>query len=716
MSSISMFILSNEITNNNRLSFFISIYYSMNLYTAIIFHTPKIHIPYLYGITPLLVLILIKMENSVNYRRRLLYLIIYLILYLTIIRTFNMFVIYLIIIPLIVFIVNFGIKIPIKRFLRCCILTCLMIVLTSSPFLFPLGSTTTAPLPFTQGSAAPINIAYTQSAVKVALGQKLKDSIRFIRTYAWERCPYDESFGGVLAYSFAKHYQQNPILIFISNYPILIVFYLFFNYYNKLQRLDRYRVIGLLLLATISLFLTTPSLTAIGELLYENKIYIFRAAWKYFSIPYILCLSLILALFLRQLASYFQRSQLLSFLLILFLIHSVYILPAHYIYGKTIKQSLIVETPKEYIAVADFLNQQDDEFRILPLPLSTDWTGFTPYVWGYVGPDILYTLTDKPLIDKFDNMIAPMEYLELTNKLVSATPHELLQYCQTLNVKYILVRNDVDLEHPYKKVNNSPEYYRDVLENSDVIKSKHVFRDLVLYELESYTPRIFLVPANVSGNNLIENFYYSSYQPQSINYLHFVENLSTPIILESLSEESVQSYSMNLKFTLEEKNVNEDDWRIINHVPIQTNLFKISISPKGVLYVFAYLKEGGYWSMTKPFKAMKGISTIKLDFKNGNLSVYLNNSRIGDGIIEPPNMPLTIRIGSNMQGNEKYVGKIYDIEFSVNNENIVSIPKLFSSYPNYVEKEIIYKLHLFFKEVEWRKISPTKYIVTFSKS
>ena len=708
LASVSMFLLSEKIVSNNGLSFFVSLFYSLNLYTAIQHHTPTTHILYFYGVTPLLVLIFTYIESLTNYRKKLFYMLLYLFLYLPLIRITNMFILYLVLIPLIGFIINFRVKILIKRLLKYFALTSLMILLVASPFLVPL-------IFCRQTVITPVTDAYSKSAVQVALGQKLEDSIRFIRSFAW-KCSYNESFGGVLSYSFLRLYGQNLFLSFISYYPILIVFFLFLFNYPALNNLDKYRVIGLLFLVVSSLFFTTPSLTSLGTLLYENEIYIFRSSWKYFSIPYILCLSLILAFLLRRFIFGFRTRKIFIFSLIFCLIHLVYILPVVGIYGKTVNQSWIVETPREYFEVSEFLNHQKEEFRILPLPFSTNLVGYTPYKWGYVGPDILYTLTDKPLIDKFHNTIAPIEYLELTGKLCGATPQEILQYCHTLNVKYILLRNDVDLENPYQKVYNSPEYYRCVLDNSDDIKEKYIFGNIVLYELKSYTPRIFIISANSFGldNSLPEKFLYSTYQPENLSYLHFVEN---PITLKVSKKESIESFNFKITFDIEQKNITKSDWQANNHVLIQTDLFKISISPKReqvetLLYFFSYLNNGSLWSTVIPFERNKAISNINLDFKNDILSIYLNEIKICEVTIKLIDKFSFIKIGSNLADTERLVGKVYDLNFSVNEENIVSTKKLSSIYPDYMENEIFYKLHLSYEKTEFRKLSPTKYVVT----
>lgn len=720
LSSVSMFLLSIKITGKNGLSFFISIFYSLNLYTAIVFHTPVVFTLYLFGATPLLVLLFTKMESSASYRKKLFYLVIYLLFYLPLVKTLNMFVFYLVLVPLIGFIINFGIKIPIKRFLKYFALTSFIVLLVALPFLFPLFSGTHGPI-------TPNTRMYSKVSATVTFGQEMVDSIRFIRTYAW-KCPYDESFSGILSYSFLKSYGENPFLIFISFYPILIVLVFLLLFYLKLRGSDRQKVLGLALLVGLSLFIITPSLTAAGSLLLNNEIgtYVLRSVqWKYSSIPYVLCLSLILAFLLKRFTSDFRTKRLSGLLLILFLIHLAYISPAVCIYGKTINQSWVVQTPESYYDIAEFLNQQDEEFRILPVPIPKSFVGYIPYKWGYVGPDILYTLTNKPLIGKMNNTIAPAEYLELTEKLEVATPRELIQECQTLNVKYILLRNDVDTKHPYNKVYNSPEYYENILENSDAIGNKYVFGDLVLYELENYTPRVFLVPTSVSGNNPPEKFFHSVNQFENTTCLHFVENLSTPITLETSRNGTVESFKLDVTFAPEQKKVATDNWQILNYTLIHTNLLKVAFSPKGVIYTFVYLKGGTVCDdlnqACRRFERMGVTSTIKVEFENNNLSVYLNDAsgllKLGETNLEYAELVdwiHEIKIGGNMGGTERYVGGIYGLNLSINGENVINTQELFSSYPSYVENETFHKLDLTPEKVEWKKISPTKYTVTLN--
>jgi len=158
--------------------------------------------------------------------------------------------------------------------------------------------------------------------------------------------------------------------------------------------------------------------------------------------------------------------------------------------------------------IARFRNHVEFVSETLTLPITKHFAGYVPYTWKYTGPDILYTLIDKPIIDKHHNVIASQVYLDLINQIEHATPTELIELCKTLNVKYIILREDVNTNHPYIKLNHPPEYYKDFLENSKEIVAKKTFGNFSLYEIKNYTPRIFLqpVPTQLASSNLQDLF------------------------------------------------------------------------------------------------------------------------------------------------------------------------------------------------------------------
>ena len=201
LSSVSMFLLSGKILSGENgargleISFFLGIFYSFNLYTAIVFHTPVSNLLYLFGITPLLVLLFIEIEASNSYRTKVMWLLVYVLLYWPLTRMINAFLIYLVLVPLIGFIVNHGIRIPVKQFFKYSAIVSISTCLVAFPVI----------LSFSFGKTMAITETYTKSAVELELGNEVIDSIRFIRTFAW-KCSSNEEIGGILSYSFLPNY------------------------------------------------------------------------------------------------------------------------------------------------------------------------------------------------------------------------------------------------------------------------------------------------------------------------------------------------------------------------------------------------------------------------------------------------------------------------------------------------------------------------------
>ena len=711
--SVSMFLLSDLISRKLhneaclKTSFFISIFYSFNLYTLITFHTPVSHTLFLYGVIPLLVFLFLKIiDTSISTSKKVGWALFYALLYFPLARMFHMFLFYSVFIPVISFGINYGLSFPIKKFVKYSILSFILICLIALPtfMMFPIVK-----LP-------PVNEAFTKSAIQVEMGNKLIDSIRFIRTFAW-KCPVSETYSGILSYSFLPNYRQNPLLLFITFYPILLISSLLITLYPKLQKQEKSKILAITLVGLISLTLTVPSLTPLGKILYENKIYIFRSAWKYFTMPYILCLSIALTLLLPHIKFKLQNKTYTKLILILLLTHSLYILPALNFNSRLINRAWIIEIPQEYYELANFLNKDNENYRILTLPITKHFAGYVPYTWKYTGPDILYTLIDKPIIDKHHNVIASQVYLDLINQIEHATPTELIELCKTLNVKYIILREDVNTNHPYIKLNHPPEYYKDFLENSKEIVAKKTFGNLSLYEIKNYTPRIFLqpVPTELTSSNLQDLFKKATQKPKILQFLSFNEN---PIKIQT-NVTNIQNFSLNITFKPFYKNKTSTDWKIINHVLIQTEQIKIAISPKGWLYIFLYLKNGTTLPAVFPFERMEKISTLEITFQNETIYIYLNKAKIYQQRISPESITdkiTKIYIGSNYGDTEMLVGNIYNLTLNANNREIISDRNLFINYPEYIKQEQIYELNLNITAIEWQRISPTKYHIRINNT
>jgi Alpha-(1->3)-arabinofuranosyltransferase len=702
LAPISMFLLISELTQkNNILSFFISIFYSFNLYTAIEFHAPVFHMLYIFGIIPLLIFLFIRILKTTG-KKKIFFIIIYSILFLPLIRIFQMFLILMFIVPLFSNIITRDIKR--QDFIKPFVLSLLIILLISLPFIIGIIQN----IGWTKN---PENQMYVKLSMNTAKESNITDSLRLIGTYAWKTRLYDE-FPGIQAFSFAQYYQENPFYMVMSYYVIILPIFTFIILRRRLEKQEileicKIFVIGIFLLLLIQY---TYLLSSISDILSTA----FRSPRQYFTPIYLLSLSLILTVLLKRAHDIIKDKKNISILfMVLIVLNIIYISPVFM--GNPLQKSWIVRVPQEYYDTANFLNQQDEDFRILPLPLSQHFTGYTPYKWNYTGPDVIYELLNKPLIDKHVSMVASDEYLGIIKKLEKSNDKDIIQLAKKLNVKYILLRNDVDMNHPfYIRLINSPNFYKKILDNSSEIKNIYIFGNLTLYEIEGYYPKIFEVPVDpsIKEKNISNIYNQTFYKFQNVKYLH-IDNVY-PTINNSQKFDIINSFNFSTEYMLEKKTNTTGDWRDINHVVLQSNILKVDISPYGLIYVFIYLKNGTFIGLAYQIDVSDIYDKTKLDiiYDDNMIYFYKNNELINHTSIPREqiyNITNTNRVGSNFGNSEKMKGKIYNMNFILNNKTIINRSILSGYNLNKMRDSIKTTSVPSYKKLNWTKISPTKY-------
>lgn len=90
--------------------------------------------------------------------------------------------------------------------------------------------------------------------------------------------------------------------------------------------------------------------------------------------------------------------------LLVFCLVSLILLPNIFIYatffdGNFIAPLMYNQIPKPYSEIANHINNDPDNFRVLHLPIESV-SYWKPYSWGYVGSSFLTFMLDKPLIDR----------------------------------------------------------------------------------------------------------------------------------------------------------------------------------------------------------------------------------------------------------------------------------------------------------------------------
>jgi len=713
---ISFFLLAYYLTRNLLISFYGGLLYSLNLYTAIIHHTPVYHMLYLHGITPILTLFFTKYLEQKKALNK--YFLLYSIAYLPLLRMLNMYIFYFVIIPMYSYaIIRYykRYRISCIRFLRRTISLAIMIITLSTPYILVLG------ISYIEGvTQAKVNLEYSLKALETSrIHAHLINVLRFIITYGWvERLP---EVPGIQGFSASIVYNENPALIFLSFYPILLVAILIVIGVRTSHNLRTFIHLTLLL-TIIVVFLAkmvNPPFGQINEFLYTSLpffLVLFRSAWKYMQIPYILLLSIIVIIGLDILRRKLNRRAFYVMMIIILIIHFIYILPAVLIYSKLVSSTWIVDMPNDYYIIADFFNSQKEPFRILPLPLSKHFTGYVPYSWGYAGPDLLYTLLSKPMIDKYHNLALTNWSLNIVyriEQLSHSNLEELINFAKISNVKYILVRKSVDLDHPYVRVWYPPKIYIDSLNmRSDVVKVLET-ENFILYKLSSYCPRIWVIDPKSLLN-------------VSINKQYICIGNTTINLQVNKEFEKVNSFDLFIDFKLIKKNITRDDWRITNYQLLSTDIVKVGISPKGILHVLLYCNESGIRKYSSivinlPSESIYNENKVKISYVNDSIYIVFNglilcNKSIGIDLI--PKIT-RVTIGETLKA-EKMICKFYNITLSVNNDVILSfkdVIKMLSSDLLYKEEIIVTSLSFsayilkFKNKIEFIKmVNPTFWI------
>ena len=170
--------------------------------------------------------------------------------------------------------------------------------------------------------------------------------------------------------------------------------------------------------------------------------------------------------------------------------------------SESILKSARINIPSYYSEVANFINSQPSEFRVLGLPsVESPPSGWVPYTWGYLGVDPLYHyLVKSYLIENSWKIGIHQKLYALTSGKSSIK--KLLPLSAYLNIKYILVRKDVDYKF-YAAL--PPENISHEL-SACGLKLEKVFNKIEVYAIpgEYFLPKIYQASTLILINGSIE--------------------------------------------------------------------------------------------------------------------------------------------------------------------------------------------------------------------
>ncbi|MFA5102768.1 MAG: alpha-(1-_3)-arabinofuranosyltransferase family protein [Candidatus Thermoplasmatota archaeon] len=255
----------------------------------------------------------------------------------------------------------------------------------------------------------------------------------------------------------------------------------------------------------------------------------FRGSYKFIQV-YIFGLSILSAYLLVSIRNVKLKNALAAVLTILVLIN------AFPFFTKQLfqKDSIIQGIPSYYYDAEKYFRNDSSSFRIFLLPAQY----FAVYDWGKISanPEILF---NKGLVmrqagssEEESNKIALDAYAYLFNKDYGNFEYLM----RTLNVKYILQRNDFDWAY-YKEISQSPEVVADVLSKYEKVAT---FGKLDLYQINTdYLPLI-------NSNNVTFE------KVNSVKYKIYLKNIHSAQALSFL-----ESYDTNWNLYLKQNPTGE---------------------------------------------------------------------------------------------------------------------------------------------------------------
>lgn len=149
-----------------------------------------------------------------------------------------------------------------------------------------------------------------------------------------------------------------------------------------------------------------------------------------------------------------------------------------------------ISIPPYYAELADYLNSQPGDFRVLGVPSYVGVPSlWVPYTWGYLGVDPLWHYLSGSYVLPNGYQGGPISVL---GQLATQDNFsEMIKLASALNVRYIVVRGDVD--EAFYDGCASPHTVNELL--SDQLEVVYVkrFGELVLYEINNsaFSPRVY---------------------------------------------------------------------------------------------------------------------------------------------------------------------------------------------------------------------------------
>ena len=158
-----------------------------------------------------------------------------------------------------------------------------------------------------------------------------------------------------------------------------------------------------------------------------------------------------------------------------------------------------VQVPSYWFELGNYFSADVDDFRVLVLPDDDFYQ--MPYTWGYYGSDALpLRFASKPVVyhtygyqQQEGGELLDVLYQSLENE-DKITFNNLLN---VMNIKYLLVRNDIFWNFTDNRHIANPEHIKDLLSNNDNVEFVQRIGALDIFKSKSWVQSHFYVPTRV---------------------------------------------------------------------------------------------------------------------------------------------------------------------------------------------------------------------------
>jgi len=227
--------------------------------------------------------------------------------------------------------------------------------------------------------------------------------------------------------------------------------------------------------------------------------------------------------------------------------------------GTRILPSAYISIPSYWIDASNFINNQDGDFKVLMAPRDPFY--MVSYKWGYYGIDLFFAsrLIVKPVLQNPDGYFINNKYFYVVNQIYQFHDvNELVGSIKNLNIRYILFRNDTNID-----ISNTNLNFINLLAKTRLVNTSKIFGKLYLYEINSsiYLPHIYAIANNIDHIHIPDypkgaaqeepfpNPNYMDIKDKMVQYepnnkLHFNQdtklNRSVPIIFQKINPTKYQ--------------------------------------------------------------------------------------------------------------------------------------------------------------------------------